>query len=92
MLKYLRAFNTVTGLYDAVPRAVLVIEAPMKSGSLITAARALEEGRDVFAVPGRIDDPIFRGSNARLRDGAVIASSPTTSSSPSTPRCPPKRR
>ncbi len=57
-------------------RAVLVIEAPMKSGALITAARAIEEGRDVYAVPGRIDDPGYRGSNALLRDGAIIALEP----------------
>ena len=70
------SFPARNRIIAGLSRGVLVIEAPMKSGSLITAARALEEGRDVFAVPGRIDDPNFRGSNALLRDGAVIALEP----------------
>jgi len=54
---------------------VLVVEAPEKSGALITARQAAEQGRDVFAVPGNIDMPGFAGSNALLRDGAILASS-----------------
>ncbi len=54
---------------------VLVIEAPQISGALSTARRALEQGRDVFAVPGNIDMPTCAGSNALLRDGAYMASS-----------------
>ena len=54
---------------------VLVIEAPEKSGSLITAHQAAEQGRDVFVVPGNIDIPSFVGSNRLMRDGAIPVSS-----------------
>ncbi len=54
---------------------VLVVEAPEKSGALITARLAAEQGRDVFVVPGNIDMPSFVGSNRLLRDGAIMASS-----------------
>ncbi len=54
---------------------VLVVEAPEKSGALITADRALNQGRDVFVVPGNIDIPTFVGSNQLLREGAIMAAS-----------------
>ena len=54
---------------------VLVGEAPEKSGALITARQAADQGRDVFVVPGNIDVPSCKGSNALLRDGAIAVSS-----------------
>ena len=53
---------------------VLVVEAPEKSGALITARQAADQGRDVFVVPGNIDVPTFVGSNRLLRDGAIAVS------------------
>lgn len=50
---------------------VAVVEAPAKSGALITASRALEQGRDVFAIPGNVDLPTFMGSNSLLKEGAI---------------------
>lgn len=52
---------------------VLVVEAPEKSGTMITARYASEQGRDVFVVPGHIDSEFCAGSNALLRDGAKLA-------------------
>jgi len=50
---------------------VAVIEAPKKSGALITASRALEQGRDVFTLPGNVDARSSEGSNSLLREGAI---------------------
>lgn len=55
----------------ALSSAVLVIEAPKKSGAMITARLALETGRDVWAVPGAITHPNSEGPNALIRDGAT---------------------
>ena len=54
---------------------VLVVEAPEKSGALITARQAADQGRDVFVVPGNIDVATCKGSNALLRDGGIPVSS-----------------
>lgn len=50
---------------------VAVVEAPKKSGALITASHAAEQGRDVFVIPGSPADKCYEGSNALLRDGAT---------------------
>jgi DNA processing protein len=56
----------------ALASATIVVEAPHRSGALITAFHALDLGRDVAAVPGPIDVPQSAGSNALLRDGAIM--------------------
>ena len=56
-------------------QAVLVVEAAQKSGALSTARFALEEGRDVLAVPGHPTEPLAEGTNGLLRDGACLVCS-----------------
>jgi DNA processing protein len=60
-------------LLAGIGQGVLVVQAPARSGALITANHALEQGKDVFAVPSHIYDPKAGGTLALLRDGAIPA-------------------
>lgn len=62
----------ISGLSDFI----LVMEARKKSGSLITAELGLEQGKEIFALPGRTLDPLSEGCNQLIRDGAGILGSP----------------
>jgi len=53
--------------------AVVIVEAPAKSGSLTTAGFAAEQGRSVFVLPGPVTHPNYVGSHALIRDGAILA-------------------
>lgn len=67
-----RRNRIISGLADAL----LVIEARKKSGTLITVDAALEQGKEVYALPGRVTDALSGGCNALIAQGAGIATSP----------------
>jgi DNA processing protein len=59
-------------IISGMARATIVMEAALRSGSLITARRAAEQGREVFAVPGSPLDPRAEGTNKLIREGATL--------------------
>lgn len=63
-------------IISGLSSAVVIIEAPLRSGALATASFAAAQGREVFVIPGPVSHPNYAGSHALLRDGARLVTSP----------------
>lgn len=76
VLNHAALFPMRNRLISGIADAVLVVEAAFKSGSLITADQGMEQGKDIYALPGRVTDAMSQGCNHLIAQGAFLAESP----------------